>query len=327
MIDVNLKLVITRSFLIGFDILLYRKIGGILLKSFTLEKDGFCGFFTEGKEHIDKAVIYMGGAEGNQKFALKASRFLIEQGYSVMVLGFFKWKGLPKGMYSIPVEYVERATNWLLSHSSGNIKKVAVMGTSTGAGYSLLCASLCSKISCVIAVSPFDFVIEGSGKGFSRMNRSVYTYRGNDISYSPIDILDKGTFALLYEIRHNKKYGIRRAMRYVYDMNPITPESRIMVENMKADVLLVAAQDDDCWPSDEAVRRIEDILSKAEYPYRVKAIIYKRASHLLGYIPKMKWTMNFVIKNALFAEKKYPNECQEARKNSTAIVLNFLREW
>lgn len=36
----------------------------------------------------------------------------------------------------------------------------------------------------------------------------------------------------------DKKYGLKRFMRYGYDHNPLTDESRIKVESMHADVLL-----------------------------------------------------------------------------------------
>ena len=48
-------------------------------------------------------------------------------------------------------------------------------------------------------------------------------------------------------------------MRYGYDLiqDRLVPESRIKVENMRADVLFLAVKDDDCWPSDVAVSRMD----------------------------------------------------------------------
>lgn len=298
-----------------------------MVEEFTLEKDGFCGTYFKGEKHLEKAIIFMSGAGISQKLTESSASFLIKQGYSVLVLGFYNWKGMPKEMYGIPVEYVELAAKWLLSFQEQKIEKIAIMGTSTGAGYALLSASLCPQISCVIAISPFDYVMEGAGKNFSRKYKSTYTYRKRDICFTPNIALDKGAHALIMEAKRDKRYGLRRAMRYVYDINPPIDESRILIENMKADVLLLAAKADDFWPSDEAVSRMEKILSESNYPYRVKIIVYDKASHLLGNISGMSWILKRLIRLIITAEHKFPVECENARKDSVQQILSFLNEW
>lgn len=269
----------------------------------------------------------MSGAGVGSKQAQASASFLVEQGYSVLVLGFYKWKGLPKEMHGIPVEYVHKAINWLLSYQKQKIKKIAIIGTSTSAAYALLCASLFQEISCVIAISPFDHVMEGADKKFRRTYRSTYTCGGKDIAFTPNVLLDKGLFTLLHQACKNKKYTLRRAMRYIYDMNPPIPSSRIKVENIKADILMLAAQNDDCWPADEAVPRMETMLLKSNYPYKVKNIIYEKASHLLGNIPIVNPLTKLLIRRTIEAEQKYPKECSNARKDSVKQILSFLCEW
>ena len=62
-----------------------------------------------GGKHKEKAVIWMHGSSMNEKHCLADSLYLREAGYSVLVLGFYYWKGMSKKMRAIPVEYVERA--------------------------------------------------------------------------------------------------------------------------------------------------------------------------------------------------------------------------
>ncbi|WP_026497933.1 hypothetical protein [Butyrivibrio sp. WCD2001] len=88
------------------------------------------------------------------------------------------WKGLPKELVSIPIDYVEKAVKWLKEEKG--INKIAMTSASTGAGYTLL-----------------------------------------------------------------------------------------------------AAKDDDAWPSDEAVPRMIKVLRDADYQYRVEWRIYDKASHAL----------------------------------------------
>lgn len=269
----------------------------------------------------------MSGAGVSKNLAEKSAAYLLKEGYNVLVLGFYKWKGMPKEMYSIPVEYVERATKWLLSNDKYTIEKVAIMGISTGSGYALLCASYISDISCVIALSPFDFVMEGVNKYYKPQQTSVYTYKGCDNPYSSSEILNKGILKLLLEAKRDKKYTLKRAMRSIYDSSPLNESSRIKVENMKAKVLFLAAKNDDCWPSDEAVPRMVKVLQNANYPYEVKSMVYEKASHILGYLPIKKIVAKLILPCMLKAEHQYYEQCELARNDSVKQILLFLQEW
>lgn len=114
--------------------------------------------------------------------------------------------------------------------------------------------------------------------------------------------------------------------RYAYDMANYTEESRIKIENMKADILMMAPRYDDSWPSTEAVNRMEIILKNCHYPYRVRKIIYENGSHALGYW-KLDKKFKFLMKYMYSIEKKYPLECEKVREESTQAILDFIREW
>jgi dienelactone hydrolase len=271
----------------------------------------------------------MTGSDGNEKMAVEGSKLFIEQGYSVLTLGFYKWKGLPKNMWSIPVEYVERAARWLLSYKNNLAGKVGIIGTSTGAAYALLCASLLPEITCVIAASPYDHILEGAIPGkYVRARKSTYTYKGNDVPFTPIDIIERVKI-LKAEAKKNPDYGLVRSMRYGYDRIVPTPESRIKVENINGRVLLLAPENDDMWPSEAATRRMEKVLKENNFPHKYECIIYDKASHFLGNInlknlPIKYW---FAAKFMLPAEKKYPLECEQARVDSANQMLAFLEQW
>jgi len=105
-------------------------------------------------------------------------------------------------------------------------------------------------------------------------------------------------------------------------------ESRIKVENMHADVLLLGVRDDDGWPSEEAVTRMVKILEEAGYPYRVEHHVYDKASHALtDGLNELSGYAKWAFKNMLPAEKKYPKECEEARQDSFRRILAFLEGW
>lgn len=61
-----------------------------------------------------------------------------------------------------------------------------------------------------------------------------------------------------------------------------TDASRIKVENGSCDWLFLAPGYDDTWPSDQAVKRMMQVLQKKQYPHRYACMIYEKGSHLLG---------------------------------------------
>lgn len=294
-------------------------------EQYTLEEDGFRGIWFEGDKYRDKVIIYMTGAKCGEEDTIHSSELLRDEGYSVLCLGFYYWEGMPKEMYRIPVEYVERAVAEL---KANGFEKIGIHGMSTGAGYALLCASLIWDISCTIAIAPYDYVMEGMKNDLFPIGTAVYTYRGESVAYSRYTCLNDGFFKALKSFFCCKKkagYQMVHMGRYGYDTSEETEESRIKVENMKSDLLIIAPEWDDCWPSEQAVPRIEHILKKNNYPYRVKAIVYEKASHALG--AELSDKMRKFAKKIMPAEKRNPEECEKARKDSIQQMLDFLREW
>ena len=294
-------------------------------KEYYLEADGFRAVWFEGSKYPGKAIIYMAGAKCGEKDTINSSLVLRNEGYSVLCLGFYLWDGMPKEMYKIPVEYVEKAVAEL---KANGYEKIAIHGMSTGAGYALLCSSLIPDISCTIATVPYDYVMEGMKHDLFPLGFAVYTYRGKSVPFSHYTCMNNGLLkALKGYFKFRKQNGNKeiRAGRYGYDTSEETEESRIKVENMKSDLLIMAPEWDEAWPSEQAVPRIERILKEHNYPYRVKAIIYEKASHALG--AELSGNMGKLAKKLMPSERKYPDECERARKDSIQQIINFLKEW
>jgi dienelactone hydrolase len=170
--------------------------------------------------------------------------------------------------------------------------------------------------------------MEATTNSFRRLNRSVYTWHGQDVPFSPWTLIDGGIPKIFWSAFKDKKYGLKRFMRYGYDHNPLKEESRIRVENMHADVLFLAPKDDDAWPSDDAVFRMVKVLKDNGYPYRLEWKIYDKASHALSDgLDELGGSAKRALKHMLPAEKKYPKECEEARQDSFRRVLDFLDKW
>jgi len=293
------------------------------MERFTVREHGFAGKWYPGEKGTDKIIIFVGGAMCTEKIAENASKFIRDAGYSMLLLGFYSWKDTPKSVCQIPVEYTERAVKYLQERF--HPKKIIMTGASTGAGYSLLSASLIPEISGVAAIVPYDYVME-STTIFKRRGVSVYTWRGKDLPYTPYKIVERGIFKLLRDVKKDKDYGVDRLIRYGYDdcEQNLNPESRIRTENIQGDLLLIACKDDDCWPSDVAVPRIQKNLEEHGFSHRVIAKVYEKGSHAIGgdYV-SAAFYMKPAVKKLMRAEKKWPKECDEAREQCKKDMLDF----
>ena len=296
--------------------------------SCSLEREGFIGHYYPGTKDTNKAIISVGGASCDEKTSIAMAGFLRREGYNVLVLGFYLWKGLCKDLAAIPLEYAEKAVSWLKNEQG--IEKIAMTGASTGGGYTLVCASYIPDISCIIPVVPFDYVLEGTTSSYKRKHCSVYTWRGENVPYTECEVLDQGVISGLNLARKEKGYGLKRFMRFGYDLisKDLNPNSRIKVENINADILFLAVKDDDCWPSDIAVPRMLKVLEDNKYEHRVEWHIYDKASHALGDgLKEMTGFARFALMTMIPAEKKYPKECEEARQDSFKRIIRFIDEW
>lgn len=185
--------------------------------------------------------------------------------------------------------------------------------------------SMCSLIpdlSLVISICPFDYVMEEPKIFGKPTGRSWFSYQGKDYPCSLFTgQREKGFLGSIREYKKKDTEHYNEVFRSFYENATLSEDSRIKVENMNADVLLIAPERDNEWPSPTAVRRMKKQLDRTDYHHRVKAIVYPYASHLLGTYPPDSW------KKAFPAEKRWPDVCNEARKDCFEQEFQFLKEW
>lgn len=299
----------------------------------TLEKEGFLGSFYQGKQYADRAIILVGGSGESREFVEKRAEILSREGFSVLAVGYYLWEPLSKDTVAIPVDYVEYAIKWLRSICPVEIHSIGMTGLSLGAAYTLVAASLIPDISCVVSVSGFDFVVEGCKNMVFRQHRSYFTFHGEDIPYEPAEALSHLP-ATLKTWKKDPRYGSKAMNRFYYNecFKNRTEKSRIKVENIHGDILLMSPGYDDTWPSDEAFPRIMRILDEKRFPYRYEYAVYEKGSHclampeeqmaMIGSDEKIKKTLGKFIT----MEAKYPQECRQAREDSWKRLVDFFRE-
>lgn len=232
----------------------------------TLEKEGFLGTLYESDIPTDKAVILVGGSGEKRDFVELRAKALCSEGFHVLALRYYLWKPLSAQTVSIPVDYAEKAVRFLKNYERLEIRWIGMTGLSLEAAYTLLCASYLPDISCVVSVSGFDFVVEGCRNMLFRQHKSYFSYHGEDVPYEPAEALSH-LHRTLRELKKDTRYDFRSMNRFYYNecFADRTDASRIKVENIRGDVLLLAPAYDDTWPSDLAFPRIMNMLEEKKF--------------------------------------------------------------
>lgn len=277
----------------------------------------------------------MGGSGEKRDFVELRAKALCSEGFHVLALGYYLWKPLSAQTVSIPVDYAEKAVRFLKNYKRLDIRRIGMTGLSFGAAYTLLCASYLPDISCVVSVSGFDFVVEGCRNMLFRQHKSYFSWHGEDVPYEPAEALSH-LHRTLRELKKDTRYDFRSMNRFYYNecFTNRTDASRIKVENIRGDVLLLAPAYDDTWPSDLAFPRIMNVLEEKKFPYRHECVIYERASHYLA-VPSECMRLNGKSEEALqktlakfmTMEAEYPAECRKARQESWGKLVSFFRKW
>ena len=96
-------------------------------------------------------------------------------------------------------------------------------------------------------------------------------------------------------------------------------ETQIKVENIGGPLLLIHPEYDGMWPSELSAEIIGRRLKENDFPYPVKQISYRYASHMLVPIKSSSVKMFRV-------ERKYPDKCWKSNMDAFEKTLAFWKE-
>lgn len=140
-----------------------RMIGdGVASRELTVARDAMVGRFWTGPaaDRRRVAVLVLGGSEGGLRGSAAAG-LLASHGYPVLQLAYFRAPGLPARLRNIPLEYLQRALEWLRSRPG--VERAVVVGASRGGELALLLGSTYpALVQGVVAYAPAAAVVPGS---------------------------------------------------------------------------------------------------------------------------------------------------------------------
>ena len=214
-------------------------------------------------------ILFLGGAEGG-KPDFHLPKMFADQGYPLLAPAYFKAKGLPDSLELIPLEYFDKAIDWMQRNEHVASKDLIVIGASKGAELALLLASLKPDIKGVIAIAPSSVVWQGIPNGFGGA-KSSWSRKSEPMAFVPYD-MSKGfninDLLSLYKQSLTQKDAVDKAA--------------IEVENINGPVLLLSGADDKLWPSTQMGDVIHDRLKTKAFKHQAEHVKYDDAGHTLN---------------------------------------------
>lgn len=206
----------------------------------------------------DLGIVVLGGSSG--RVDVDRAGLFTKHGATALAMRWFGGEGQSPGICEIPLESFVEATNLLVERGC---KRIAFLGTSKGAEAALLAAALDKRIDVVIGLSPTSVAWGQSGPGVDGQEwpvRSSWTLQGDPLPFVSYDVpwflQQPQTKPVAY-----RPYHARSLQTFAADIEAAT----IPVEETKAQIILVAGEDDMLWPSavfagELAARRKDAIL-------------------------------------------------------------------
>jgi dienelactone hydrolase len=211
-------------------------------------------------------VLVLSGSSG--RVEVDRANVLAGLGATALTYRWFGGEGQPQGLCEFPLESFSSAVERL----AGECDEVVLLGTSKSAEAFLLYAAHDPRVGAVVALAPSHVAWANVGPcadGRLRPCRSSWTVGGQPVPFVPYDddvdvTTDPPAFLPVY----------RASLR---TFAAEAEAARIPVERVFGDVLLVAGEDDQVWPSADSAREIE--ARRTAYGLPTTVVTHPAAGH------------------------------------------------
>lgn len=236
------------------DLNLYPKtIEGVDLK--YIDEGALQGFHMIPHDKVYKGVIVCyGGSEGGPNFE-EAER-LAKEGYETLAVFMFGMPNQPKTLTRIPLEQFEDVLKYVKENIK-NTHPITVLGASKGAEYALNLATKYEEISNLVLIAPSAYTF--SGLDFNDYGSS-WTYNNEELPY--VDI-KKSSFPVLVKnmllpMLTKSPAQFKETYASAVEQDAEHEAKVIPVENIKANILMIAGEDDQMWGSYDMASLIKE---------------------------------------------------------------------
>lgn len=248
----------------------------------SIKEDGLVGIlFLPPSEKPLPLIICLTGSNGG--FSENSAQLFASHGFAAFALGYFGAEGLPSNLENIPMEYFERALNWIKKQPAINSGAVGLYGGSKGGELALILGTLFpDSIHAIVASVPSSVIYPGLGKYVH-----AWTYHGKPIA--PF-----AEFLLLSNLENGRgqspDHPVAATEDFIKGMENRKDfeAAAIPVEKICCPILLLSGGDDQVWPSSIYANQIVERLKMKGSTISCTHLYYPKAGHRIGipYLPE-----------------------------------------
>jgi dienelactone hydrolase len=244
------------------------------------------------------AIITYGGSEGGVYTGEMNGVALANAGYVALGIGYFGATGVPKDLANIPLEYFQKAIQYLQSRPEVQGDKIAVMGMSRGGELSLLLGATFPQIKAVVAMVPSPYLWGANdATAESSTPNPAWTLNGVGLPFLNSDV---DPAACVTMPNGKKAYCDRPIFEGgVSESTPTQLESASSkIEQTNGPILLLGGEADEMWQScpfsDIAMAR----LKAKNHAFADEEVCYPNAGHMGVGIPGAPTTDTNIVWDA-----------------------------
>ncbi len=270
-------------------------------------------------------IIVMNGSGGGineTRAAQYASR-----GIQAFALGYFRAPGLSNYISRTPLEYFERALDYVAAELSPRGGKPVVSGQSRGGELTLLLASrFPDKIAAAAAFVPGAFVFgaQGAADPAEGWNGPTWTWEGEPMPH----FWDHNTGVTWQPWEGGEVPPSRHADIYIDGLHdrPLATQTRIPIERFKGPVACVSGMDDRAWPSSMASRMVFSTLERHGHTAERLHLDYESAGHGIAvpFLPCTHIQVLHPVSGAAYSNGGTPLGIARASENSFEEICAFI---
>lgn len=250
------------------------------VRPIPVQENGLVGIlFMPPSENPLPLIITLSGSNGG--LGENRAQLLASHGFAVLALGYFGAEGLPSKLQDIPLEYFEKAFNWIRTQPNLDSSHIGIYGTSRGGELALILGAwFPQSVQSIVAVVPSS-VIYG---GLNETPVHAWQYHGKPLApFAPVPPTNfnngRGDDAA------NPANTLTSFLEGMKDKKAFEDAS-IPVENIQASLLIISGGDDQMWSSAVYASQIEERLQQHQSTIYREYLYYPKAGHSIS-IPNL----------------------------------------
>ena len=266
-------------------------------------------------------VLVIGGSDGGPG-APGLAMLLASHGFAAVSLSYFGAAGLPSTLQNVPLEYFQKALQWMRTQPDIDPRSIAIYSESRGTEAALFTAANDSGVSAVVARSP-SFAFWSGVTATHLPGKAAWTLQDKPLPYIVNTLYPD--FILTYLWDKVAGIPVRHTPLFLEDLAHSTNPGKtaIPVEQIHGAVMLLAGADDQIWPSAMMAERIMARLRLRGHAYRDQFMTFADVGHPIPYVylpTRGNW------RDSPVAVGGTPEGMAKAQVNAWPQILKFLSD-